>query len=168
MKKVILIVSIYLVSISIQAQKVAPARKSTNSKIVRNSFPVKGKLVTVNDWGGIGNLYIANYWISNKAAIVSQLGTKEFEQVKLNGDENKWPNVFKERLDANDKDITAEKFKDLKLYKIATFTNTINGKKFNEMVILRVSRSENAKVFSDSDWFSDIYFLLKASSVTEK
>ena len=125
-------------------------------------------MVTVNDWSEIGNWYIAKFWSSNKAAIVSQIGSEEFEAVTQNGDENAWPNVFRERVDENDNDISAEKFKDLKLYKIATFSNIINGENFGDMVILRVSRNENDTIFLDTDWFGDIYFVLKASSITDK
>ena len=165
MKKSILIFTLTLITLNSIAQKVSKVKKANSSKVAIKTFPVKGVSVTVTDWGSIGNWYMDNYWVSNKAAIVSQIGTTEFEDVKLNGDENKWPNVFKERLDKNSNDITAEKFKDLKLVQIAKFTNTVNGKKFDEMVILRVSRNDNANLFQDSDWFGNIYFVIKASAV---
>jgi hypothetical protein len=148
------------------AQKVNTVKSATNnSKVVKKTFPVKGKLVTVNDWNGIGNLYMNNYWVSNKNTIINQIGAAEFEMVKANSDENKWPNEFRERFDESGNDNTAERFKNLKLYQIAAFTNTVNGRKFDDMIILRVPFSENKNALPKSNWESDVYFILKASSV---
>ena len=143
-----------------------PKAKSTTINVVKKTFPLKGNLVTVTDWYGIGNWYMENYWASNKTGIAEQIGAKVFEQVKKNGDENKWSFVFKERLDTSGNDITPTKFKKLKLYQISKFTNTVNGEEFDEIVILRVPYKENKNIFPDSDWSSDIYFILKASEVT--
>jgi hypothetical protein len=38
---------------------------------------------------------------------------KEFELIKKNCDERVWPNIFKERTDADGHDITSEKSKNL-------------------------------------------------------
>ncbi len=111
MIKSALFVTLTFLTLNSNAQKTTKVKSvSDNTKEIKKKFPVKGKSVTVTNWSGIGNWYMENYWVDNKAAIVSQIGTEEFEFVKNNGDENKWPDVFKERLDANDNDITAEKF----------------------------------------------------------
>lgn len=55
-----------------------------------------------------------NDWVSNKNAIINQIGTAEFELVKNNSDEEKWPNEFRERFDENGNDNSTERFKKIK------------------------------------------------------
>ena len=156
---------VILLSFNSIAQKVNKVKSAGSNSKAAKIFPVKGKLVTVKDWNGIGNLYMNNYWVSNKNAIINQIGAAEFELVKNKSDEEKWPNEFRERFDESGNDNTAERFKTLKLYQIAAFTNTVNGRKFDDMIILRVPFRENKNALPKSNWESDVYIILKASSV---
>jgi hypothetical protein len=161
MKKITLVLSIFMLTTTTfsQATKKAVVSKATG-------FPVKGNLVQIINWDGLGNWYMPNYWVGNKKAIVSQIGAKEFELIKKNCDERVWPNIFKERTDADGNNISSEKFKNLKTYQIARFTNTnVKGEKFNEMVILRVPVKENKAVLNDEEWTNDIYFIINAANV---
>ena len=131
------------------------------------SFPVKGQLVKVTDWGS-RSIYIlgGNFFLETKDSIVAQVGEQEFDEMTKKCSSGDWPKgLYKPDLgDEEDKAFDTSLNK-LKMYRIATYTHIYNGITFERHVILRVPYEENKNWDKTVEWEENVYFLLKEKDV---
>lgn len=101
--------------------------------------------------------------------ILQQITLQQFNNVKMNSNEDTYPDCIKAKLDYNpakpDEDTSEVTLKGLKLYRIATFDNIRNGENFGEESILLVSAKENINVGGDCSFVKDFYIIIPTSAI---
>jgi hypothetical protein len=97
--------------------------------------------------------------------ILQQITLKQFNEVKMNSNEDSYPDCIKVKLDYNPEDASEATLKSLKLYRIATFDNIRNGENFGEESILLVSAKENKNVGGDCSFTKDFYIIIPTSAI---
>ncbi len=131
------------------------------------SFPVKGQLVKVTDWGS-RSIYIlsGNFFLETKDSIVAQVGEEEFNEIRDKCSSGDWPKgLYKPDLSDEEDKAFDDRLNKLKMYRIATFTHIYNGITFERHVILRVPYEENKNWDKSVQWEGNVYFLLKEIDV---
>ncbi|MBL0069391.1 MAG: hypothetical protein IPP39_13155 [Chitinophagaceae bacterium] len=155
MKKAILIFLIFL-NFSVNAQSVpGPA-----------TYPVKGLLMSVKDWGSRSIMILNAFFEETKDSIISQIGEEEFDEMKSNCSSSGWPQgVYSSGMSDEDEVAFDRKLNELKMYRIASYTHKYNGKIFDRYVIVRVPFEENKNWNPSIQWKGNIYFLLKEKDI---
>ena len=101
--------------------------------------------------------------------ILKQISRQTFEDVKLYGNEDNYPDCVKEKLNyspANPEEEIADNFlKSLNLYRIATFNNTRNGENFGELSILVASAIDNKNIETDCNYEKDFYVVIPSKDI---
>jgi hypothetical protein len=151
------------ITILLCCQLVAQAQFTTGA----GHFPVKGELVTVNDWGSRSLYFISTtFFAETKDSILLQTGQQEFDEMEKKCGVSGWPKGFYiAGLPPEEDKIFDAKLNKLKMYKIAAYTHIYNGKLFARHVILRIPFEENRSWDPGIQWEGNIYFLLEEKDV---
>lgn len=124
--------------------------------------------VIITDWNEIGLFLNPQVYIENKDSIVSQIGDVEFEKLKEFGNNGGWPDSiaydFKKRKDSLYMKHYRDQLSRLKMFKIASYIQVLNGQKHERHAIIRVPYNKNTNWNKNVKW-DTIYFVIKESFI---
>lgn len=124
--------------------------------------------VMITDWKEVGLFQNPQVFIENKDSIVAQIGEAEFEKFKEFGNNGGWPDsiaydITRRRDSLYMRHYYAQLNK-LKMYKIASYVQVLNGEKHARHAILCVPYDKNKNWNKNVRW-DTIYFVIIDSFV---
>ena len=124
--------------------------------------------VRVKDWGIMKILLLDEIWKNAEAEIVSQIGTSEFDSVKKKYDYRSVPPAMSIATAENrrNKQKYFEKLSELKLYKIASFSERAKGKEWGRLAILEVPYKGNEEWDVNVKW-DTVYFIVPELAIEQ-
>lgn len=157
-------IKIYLYCIAMFMGIVATAQVPTKKTPIT---PVKKELVEITK-PGIRSVYVLSNFFNDgiKKELLKQISGEQLEQIKNNCNEDNYPACIKELI-ANDDAAASNtdakednRFKKLKIYRIATFDNIRNGENFGEESVLVVPAAENKNIGGTCSFTDDFYIII--------
>lgn len=133
-----------------------------NSNDVQKELPVR-----VTNWGTHVMSVAEDYWNDKDSLIIKQIGKIEYDKMVKNSDIKNIPKemtIFSKGSPMKDRSVLHKKLDQLKVYQIATFSNTYHGRNYGNYAILRCPYDKNILWDSAVKW-DTIYFIVDAKVV---
>ncbi len=156
-------IKIYFSCIALLLCMIATAQIPVNKKSTKT---IKKELVEITE-PDIRSVYVLSNYFNDgiQKELLKQITVEQFEQIKNNCNEDKYPDCIKKFVADDDalEDTEAKPenpFKKLKIYRIAKYDNIRNDENFGEESVLVVPAAENKNIDGTCSFTEDFYIII--------